>query len=456
MKFDPIPFENYTTTLTTQIAGGNGPDLAWVLEESAPDFVQSGAMLPLTETLEKTEGYELDDLSESATALWRNSGELYAYPFSTSPFGVFVNTDLLKEAGQPVPGEDWTWEQAFAAGAAVQKETGKAGIVVRDFDFKNWGNLATVWTGWGARAWSEDGKTCEFNQAPMVEAMSALHEAVFEDQAVPGPGTTADFFAGDAAMTITQISRASLLEEGTFEWDLVPLPAGPAGEYSVVGQAGLGVLKQGENTQAAAEFLAYFTNPENSAKLAKFFPPARGSQLSAETMAESNPLLSPQQLQSVVVEGIEDGVVKPSHTDAAQIAQTVRSALDPLWTPDADVKSVLDGVCSQISRCWRVRDDPPDRTSPAIPSTDVQKHFLDDQPTREPRRVAVHRTAGGRDRGLCPGAAGPGGLVQPARVERPGRRVHLDRQRELPATGGRPESARCSWPRPCSRPGCWC
>ncbi len=354
VKFDPIPFENYTTTLTTQIAGGNGPDLAWVLEESAPDFVQSGALTPLTETLQQTEGYQLDDLTESATALWTNEDELYAYPFSTSPFGLFVNTDLLKEAKQKTPAEliesgEWTWENAFRTAAATGAETDKAGVVVRDFDFKGWGNLATVWTGWGARAWSEDGRTCEFNQPPMVQAMTELHAAIFQDKALPGPGTTADFFAGDAAMTITQISRASLLEEGAFEWDLVPLPEGPSGKYSVVGQAGLGVLKQSENADAAADFLAYFTNPENSQKLAQYFPPARGSQLSAETMAKSNPLLTPEQLQAVVVDGIQNGVVKPSHTDAAQITQTVRSALDPLWKPDADVKAVLDGVCTQIT-----------------------------------------------------------------------------------------------------------
>ena len=59
----------------------------------------------------------------------------------------------------------------------------------------------------------------------MVDAMTFIHEAIFTDKAMPGPGTTADFFAGDAAMTITQISRASLLPRTSpFGWDLVPLP----------------------------------------------------------------------------------------------------------------------------------------------------------------------------------------------------------------------------------------
>ncbi len=37
VTFDPLPFENYTTTLTTQLAGGKGPDLAWLLESAALD-----------------------------------------------------------------------------------------------------------------------------------------------------------------------------------------------------------------------------------------------------------------------------------------------------------------------------------------------------------------------------------------------------------------------------------
>jgi len=353
IRFDPLPFDTYTTSLTTQIAGGNAPDLAWIFESSAPDFVSSGALLPLDETLRGTDGYQFDDLAPGPLKLWQRDGKLYAYPFSTSPFGVFVNTDLLKRAKQKTPAEliaagRWDWSTVLAAAAAVQRETGKAGLVIRDFDYKGWDNLSTFWTGWGARAWSEDGKTCGFTAPEMVEAMTTLHRAIFVDKALPGPGTTADFFAGDAAMTITQISRASLLKEDGFGWDLVPLPAGPKGRYAVIGQGGLGVLKQGKHPKAALDFLAYLTNPENSAKLAQFFPPPRQSQLTAETLAKTNPKLTQEQLQQVVIDGITTGVVKPNHTGQAELSQQVRAALDPLWKPDADVKAVLDGVCATI------------------------------------------------------------------------------------------------------------
>ncbi|MFV2114798.1 ABC transporter substrate-binding protein [Micromonospora sp. LOL_025] len=353
ITFDPLPFENYTTTLTTQIAGGNAPDLAWVFENSAPDFVASGALLPLDDKLKKTEGYQYEDISPATLKLWQNGGKLYAYPFSTSPFGVFVNTDLLKKAGQKTPAEliaagQWNWDTALTVAGATAGVTGKAGLVIRDFDYKGWDNLSTVWTGWGAQAWSEDGKSCGFAAPEMVEAMTTLHKAIFTGKALPGPGTTADFFAGDAAMTVTQISRASLLKPDGFGWDLVPLPAGPKGSYSVVGQAGVGVMKKSKNADAAAGFLAFLTNPTNSAKLAQFFPPPRQSQLTAETLAKSNPTLKPEQLQKVVIDGITNGVVKPSHAGQAELSQQVRAGLDPLWKADADVKAVLDGVCTKI------------------------------------------------------------------------------------------------------------
>ncbi|NUP04176.1 MAG: sugar ABC transporter substrate-binding protein [Nonomuraea sp.] len=342
VKYDTLPVETYTTTLTTQIAGGNAPDLAWIFENAAPDFVGSGALAPLSNLVKP------EEFAPSTTKLWQKDGTLYAYPFSTSPFGVFVNADLLKKAGQSVPAKGWTWDEAIKIASAVQKKTGKAGLVVRDFDYKGWDNLASVWGGWGAEAWSEDGRTCGFDKPEMIEAMGFLHKAIFTDKAMPAPGTTADFFAGEAGMTITQISRASLLKDGAFGWDLVTLPTGPKGEYSVIGQAGVGVIKKSKNAQAAADFLSFFTNPDNSAKLAQYFPPPRQPLLTADSLAKSNPLLKPEQLQNVVVDGIANGRVKPSHTGQAEIGQAVRAKLDQLWQPNADAATVMKGVCAAV------------------------------------------------------------------------------------------------------------
>jgi multiple sugar transport system substrate-binding protein len=140
-----------------------------------------------------------------------------------------------------------------------------------------------------------------------------------------------------------------LPKENAFDWDLVPLPKGPAGDYAVVGQAGVGAFAAGKNAETAVAFLAYMTNPANSQKLAQFFPPARASLLNSTTLAATNPLLSADQIENVVIKGIANGKVLPGHTNFAQIQQTVRAGLDALWVPDADVPAVLKSVCDSVT-----------------------------------------------------------------------------------------------------------
>ncbi|MGW7291899.1 ABC transporter substrate-binding protein [Streptomyces xiamenensis] len=346
ITFESLPFADYNTTLTTQIAGGNAPDLAWMGDLSR-DLIASDALLGLTDTFQATPGWNYDDLLDSVTAEYSRDGTLYAYPFSNSPYALYVNTDLLAEAGQEIDPATLTWDQVAAAGADVHADTGKAGFVIRDFDYTAWNTLATVWTGWGASAWSADGKTCTFDSPEMERAFTFLHDAAFTTQAMPGPGTTADFFAGDAAFTVAQVSRASLLT-GDFDFDLHPLPAGPEGSYSVLGQAGMGVLASSKHPEQAADFLAYLTNPENAAQLAQYFPPPRASLLTGDKLAANNQVLDAAQLQDAVVDQLPGAVTLPNHTRPAEIAQKGKTALDAMWRPDADIPAVLGSVCAAL------------------------------------------------------------------------------------------------------------
>lgn len=353
ITFESTPAADYTTALTTQIAGGDVPDLAWVFESSALEFVDSGALYDVAPTLQGTEGYEYDDLLDSSLALWTGGGDgLYAYPFSNSPFGMFVNTDLIAAAGQPNPSDlvasgDWTWDTAFEIGSAVATSTGKSGVVARDFDYQLWQFLTPVWGPYGAAPWNEDGTECTFTDPEMTDALTAIHDAIFTQGAMPGPGTTADFFAGEAAMTTTQISRASLLDD-SFAWDLVPLPDGPDGHQNIIGQAGVGVMAGGAHPEIAAQFLAYFTNPENAEQLAAYFPPPRESLITTAVLGDANPKLTEDQLQQVVIDGIPGAVTLPSHKSFAEVQDVSRAQLDSLWTADADIDEVTAKVCDAI------------------------------------------------------------------------------------------------------------
>ncbi|MDJ0333886.1 sugar ABC transporter substrate-binding protein [Salinibacterium sp. G-O1] len=348
ITFETIPFDAYTSTLTTRIAAGDPPDLAWMFESSAPEFVDAGALVDLTETLSATEGYDFEDLNPSAMKLWTESDSTYAYPFSTTPQIFMVNNDLFHAAGIPTAREmleagDWTWDGIRDSSAAILAATGKPGFPVR-LDPAVWQYLALIWEGFGASPWSEDGTECTFDSPEMVEALEFIRDGVYVDAAFPKPGSNFDFFSGGAAMDAGGISQANKLD-GSFDWDVLPLPEGPAGQVNIIGQAGIGVLKAGDNHAQAAGFLAYYSNPENAAKLAQFFPAPRLSLTNVDVLGPVNPVLSADQLQEIVVDTVTDAQTFPSHANFAAISNAVQPLFDGIWTADSDIPSIAADVC---------------------------------------------------------------------------------------------------------------
>src|SRR5690606_14626029 len=106
----------------------------------------------------------------------------------------------------------------------------------------------------GATPWTDGARTCAMNSPEMNDAMTFFHEMVFTDRSHPLPGQEADFWAGQAGATNVFISSANLLRDATFEWDFVPMPAGPAGQVPSLGQSAMVVYKNGNHPQQAAEF----------------------------------------------------------------------------------------------------------------------------------------------------------------------------------------------------------
>ncbi|WP_353808657.1 ABC transporter substrate-binding protein [Agromyces sp. SYSU T00194] len=346
----------FLTTLTTQIAGGSTPDMAWIPESSGKEFVESGVLYNLSPTLEEAEGYDVDDIIPASLERWSDSaGDVYGYPFSNSPFGIYVNRGLVEAAGEDQPADlvasgEWTWDVAAEIAAAASAEAGDSvgPITWSAPPERVWDNLVAVWATYAAEPWSADGTSCEFTSPEMTDALTWFNEAMFDQDAFVKPGEAFDFNSGSAAMMIAQLSSSGSIDE-SIDWDFLPLPAGPEGAQPVVGQAGIGVVAKSDNPDAAADFLAFFTNPENSAKLAQFFPPPRESLLTVETIQEAAPALSAEDIQRTIIDAVPDAIIKPTSVHYSQISPMIQTAFDGLWQPDADVAGVTQGICDQIS-----------------------------------------------------------------------------------------------------------
>ena len=354
VQFDTIPFGDYVQKLTLQLAGGNPPDLGWLLENSAPAFVEAGVLADVGDTLNGTDGYDYGDLSEPAMGLWVKDDAVFGVPFSTSPFIVYYNKSLYDAAGLETPTEraadgSWTWDQLKSDAAALRDaDAGVWGYETVDgqgYGARVWHNLIPIIRAHGGDAWTDG--NCRLDSEQSVEAVKLFHDMVYADGSAVPPGEQGDFFSGNAALTVAQISRVSKLADVDFDWGIAPLPAGPAGEAAAIGQAGVVAFAQGKNKELAAEFLAYMTNKDNVATMAAFFPPARKSVLESESFLSSNPAVTPEQME-IVAEGIETGSVLPSHERFPQIEAEARPDFDALWSEDADIQATMTKLCKDI------------------------------------------------------------------------------------------------------------
>jgi multiple sugar transport system substrate-binding protein len=198
---------------------------------------------------------------------------------------------------------------------------------------------------YGGDVWANS--QCGFDSPQSVAAVKQLHEMVFKDKSIVPPGEKGDYFSGNAAMTINQISRASLMPQAGFKWGIAPLPSGPGGESPVIGQAGIVVFAAGKQKKLAAEFVAHMSTKAAVATAAQFFPPARNSVLASDGFITSNKLIPPAQMK-VVADAIAKGKVLPAHEKSPQILAAMKPRVDALWRADANVESALKAVCGAI------------------------------------------------------------------------------------------------------------
>lgn len=223
--------ENYRTVLTTQIGGGDAPDIGWLGSGDLVDFASQNALVDLGPTVKKFPDYDYGDFIPAAMALAAPGDKVWGVPFSTSPEGIFYNADLFKQAGIPNPSEmiangTWTWENLAVAASTIATKTRVVGYNLGAYKFDdNWGELNNIWAGYGASPW--DGDTCTFTSPEMRASLQFFHDMIYKSGGYTKPGNVPDFPTGQVAMTSTYVSTAGTLKDAKFKWGLVPAPAGP-------------------------------------------------------------------------------------------------------------------------------------------------------------------------------------------------------------------------------------
>jgi multiple sugar transport system substrate-binding protein len=234
---------NYQDQLRSEVAAGTAPDVFWIPGTDVADFATRGLILNFADLAAKTEGFNVDDFypgpmyhltyNPEGMKTGADSGALWGLPRDVSTFALYLNLDLINEAGAPDPRElakegKWDWN-AFLD---VAQKTRALGSDVYGYGASAWWGPYGVWlNASGGGFFNADRTACALSTPESLKGLD-FQRSLYQDFDVATPygeDPEPPFRAGKVAMFQNGRWATPGVRTVEFEWDVVELPAGPNG-----------------------------------------------------------------------------------------------------------------------------------------------------------------------------------------------------------------------------------
>jgi multiple sugar transport system substrate-binding protein len=354
VEFQEIPSEEASRKLTTQIAGGNPPDTAYLDAGTTAQFAGRSALVNLDDYIARSKDVvQPDDFVEAFMLTAQYDGSTYGLPFDGESTGLFYRTDLFEAAGIAEPPK--TWDEFKAAAQKLTKPDEKQyGFAL----FAPSPESAYYWYPWLWQAGGEllnDGETkIAFDSDPGREAADFyvdLTEYAPRDllNSNSYDGRIA-FAEGSVGMYVAGAWLAGVLREefpkAEGKWDTAPLPEGSAGCKTTIAGDNLVMFSGGKNHDAAWKWIEFLTAPENMKVWTVDDPystimPTRTSLLESPELAESKPILKG------FAEAMDCGVPPIAHKNWPEIEERLSEQLAKAMYGDQTPAQALEAAAAE-------------------------------------------------------------------------------------------------------------
>ncbi len=267
----------------TEWIAGTGPDLSGHCCDNGPNWGRQGMFLNLDPYIKRdSRAVPLGDYVEWLMKLFATPPEAgqWALPMYTGVVALFYNKDLFKKKGVAFPDDTWDWNKYRDVSVKVadvpnnvwaRREIG-AGAMYKRLH-QNGANIVDP----------KDDTKAAFASEKAIAAFTYERDLVHKDRTVApsgGPKEPDAFrslvgqYGGHAAI---RLGRVAMWEGGSFtiiqylrfvedevDWDIAPLPKGPAGRFTLATSDGWSIWKGTKNRDAAWEFLKYLQSDEHT------------------------------------------------------------------------------------------------------------------------------------------------------------------------------------------------
>jgi multiple sugar transport system substrate-binding protein len=356
VKLEIVPGEQQYAKLDTRLAAGEGPDLARMQYQAVGRYSSQGALVDLSEYLGGGEG------GDFTPAFWQAvqyEGAPYALPHHTDTFAVFYNTGIFDKLGVEVPGslnESWTWDEFMRVAEQIKSE----GAAKYPFAM-NWqtAGAAYRWMSFlfqhGGRLLTSDLRGPAIDSSAGIETI-AWNQSWFQDALVP-PSTSIKstepienlFANGTIAMMLQGDWLMPYLKDNMKAGWGVTYMIRDAQMASDMGGNAVGVTKDSENPELAAEFVKFIASEEQMKQFcidAQFIP-VRKSLVSHSldyTLRPADMRVFVQQSATVPTEMAKEQTLPEFNKINQVLADELELAFKSGQSPETTAKNIANGI----------------------------------------------------------------------------------------------------------------
>ncbi len=294
---DPDWGKRYEKWVTMAVSG-TMPEIVWLCCTFIRPFMLKGLVMELDKFIKRDwKPADIDDFYKGPYEAFKIEGKQLAIPVYINVVIMFVNNNLLKQAGMPYPDENWNKDKFLDYVVKLTKHTAPREANPWGFDMGFTAldrNVSFIWAWGGEPHDPKDGPIVTkltYDNPKTIEALQFLHDLAWKYQVSPlkdsergGLGREDAFIQGKTAIYLEATGNAANIStKGPtvgLDWDFAPLVKGPAGYGSRISTDGYMIDKSTKYAEQAWTVLRELSSTETQelrAQLARRQPPRKSA-----------------------------------------------------------------------------------------------------------------------------------------------------------------------------------
>ncbi|MDD4220260.1 MAG: ABC transporter substrate-binding protein [Sphaerochaetaceae bacterium] len=332
--------------LLAALAAGELPDLVLLDSPFVALFAKDGALVNLDQFVKNdTSSFDIKDFIPGLIQDGYYDGSLYALPVLRSTPLLYVNGDMLAEAGLPRRAPK-TWDEFREFSKKVTKFDASGQPTQQGAGF-TMGQTSAHWYFQGAvyaygGLVSDEKFNIHLTEEPVIKLATLWQDMVFKDKSAIPSNSHDDFLNKKVAMVFGSTgSMGNLLARADF--DVIPaFMPGQAKNLVPVGGSVLAMTSTNKRRQEAAwEFMKFMTSPASNSHIViktGYMPISKSSMEYPDTVAyfEANPI------RKVAIEQLEFTRPQASVISLGKGTEILRQMIEKLLIGNMDVRKVME------------------------------------------------------------------------------------------------------------------